>query len=146
MPTERSLRPDVTPSLELGKLAKVKPREHLIRFAMGATVSVVAGLMAKLVSARFAGAFLAFPAILPASLTLIQDTEGTRDADRNAIGAVLGGLSLAVFATVAEVGFGRLPAAAVLVLSLVAWIAASGLLYAVLTLLRPEAADKHLDD
>jgi hypothetical protein len=147
VPTEgRRPAPDRAPSVELGKLAAVQPRDYLIRFALGAGVSVVAGLLAKFVGVRFGGAFLAFPAILPATLTLIQEKDGTRDADRNAIGAVLGGLGLVAFATVAESGFGRLPSPVVLLLALAAWMTTSGLLYLMLALLRPEAADKHLDD
>ena len=60
-----------------------------VRFAFGAAISVGAGVLGKAVGARFGGTFLAFPAILPASLTLIQNKEGTRTADRNAVGAVL---------------------------------------------------------
>jgi uncharacterized membrane protein len=42
--------------------------------------------------------FLAFPAILPATLTLVEKKEGTRRADKNAGGAVLGGVALIIFA------------------------------------------------
>lgn len=134
------------PDLTLGKLRQVRLRDYVIRFALGAAISVAAALVGKYIGVRFGGTLLAFPAILPASLTLIQEKEGSRDADRNAIGAVLGGLGLAVFATLAEVGFGHLAPAVVLVASLTAWMAASGLLYAALAFLRPEAVDKNLDD
>jgi hypothetical protein len=144
MPANRR-RPDALPSVELGKLGQVRPRELAIRFGLGAVVSIAAGILAKTVDAQFAGAFLAFPAILPASLTLIQDKEGTRDADRNAVGAVLGGLALVGFAVFAEATFKLLPAVAVLLSALGAWAVASLALYALLALAKPEACDKNQD-
>jgi hypothetical protein len=131
--------------VELGHLRKVKPRDYLVRFIFGAAVSIAAGIIGKAISPRFGGLFLAFPAILPASLTLLEEKEGTRRADRNAIGAVLGGLALIVFAGVGEAGFGRLPAAVMLLLALAAWIAVSFGLYAVLAVLRPEDCDRNRD-
>ncbi len=138
-------KPDVRPGLDLGKLRQVKPAELGVRFALGAAVSIVAGVIGKLVSPRFGGMFLAFPSILPASLTLLQEKEGTRRADRDAIGAVLGALALVVFACVGEAAFGSLPAALVLVLALAGWAVASFALYALLALLRPETCDRQQD-
>jgi hypothetical protein len=137
--------PDVWPSLDVGELRQVAPRELLVRFALGATVSIVAGIIAKFVGARIGGVFLAFPAILPASLTIVQDKEGTRRADRDAIGAVLGGAALVVFATVGESLFTRQNAAAVLVAALGAWLFAGFLFYALLAVVRPDDCDKRCD-
>ena len=145
MPPARKHRPDVMPSVAFTGLTQVRARDLLVRFALGAIVSVTAAVLAKAVNARFAGAFLAFPAILPASLTLIQDKEGTRDADRNAIGAVLGGFALVPFAIVGEALFTRLAPAAVLVVALATWRVASLALYALLAVVQPDACDKHQD-
>ena len=129
------------PGLDLAKLRDVKLRELAIRFAFGAVIAVAAGVLGKVVGERFAGTFLAFPAILPATLTLIQEKEGARRADKDAIGAVLGGLALACFAGVAELTWLRLPAAASLVVAFAAWLITAGALYAVLCFLYPAACD-----
>jgi len=46
--------------------------ECLIRFALGGAVTVVAGLIAARFEPVVGGLFLAFPAIFPASATLIE--------------------------------------------------------------------------
>lgn len=142
MPAEH---PDVRPGLDLGQLRQVRARDYLIRFAFGATISVVAALISSALGARFGGLFLAFPAILPASLTLIQEDDGSRDADRDAVGAVLGGLALVVFAVVGEGLFGRLPAAVVLAGALTAWAVVAVGLYRLLAFLRPDDCDRAQD-
>jgi hypothetical protein len=138
-------RPQVFPSLSLAKIRQVRPRDYAIRFALGAVISVGAAILGKVIGHRFAGAFLAFPAILPASLTLIQEEEGTRRADRNAIGAILGGAGMVVFAIVGEAAFGRLEPFLALFLATVGWTAASFALYALLAFLRPQTCDRELD-
>lgn len=147
MPTETAVsrHADVRPRAETEKLHHVEPKALLIRFAFGAVVSVAAGIIAHLAGARLAGAFLAFPAILPASLTLIQDEEGRRRADRDAIGAVLGGIALVVFAAFGELAFGHLPGVVVLVIVASVWLAASLGLYAALAVLLPELCDRRQD-
>ena len=81
-----------------GKLREVKVHELLIRFAFGAAISAVAGIVSLAVNPVAGGMFLAFPAILPATLTLIEQKEGTDQARMDAQGAVAGGLALALFA------------------------------------------------
>jgi uncharacterized membrane protein (GlpM family) len=68
-----------------------------IRFAFGFAVSLAAAVVAKVWGAAFGGLFLAFPAILPAALTLIEDKESTRDAKHNDLGAIAGVPGLAAF-------------------------------------------------
>lgn len=123
----------------------VRPKDYLIRFALGAAVSIVAGILSKTISARFGGAFLAFPSIFPASLTLIQEKEGTRRADRNAIGAVLGSAGLVIFAVTGEAAFGHIESFAALVLALAGWAVTSIALYGMLAFLRPESCDRTKD-
>jgi hypothetical protein len=137
--------PQLLPDAQPAKLRQVRPTEYLIRFLLGAAVSVAAGVISKTVSARFGGAFLAFPSILPASLTLIQQKEGTRRADRAAIGAVAGSVGLVAFAIAAEAAFGRIEAFAALMLSLTAWVVTSFVLYGLLAFLRPESCDRAKD-
>jgi hypothetical protein len=135
--------PEVTPKLQFDKLCEVKPRDLLIRFALGALIAITAAMLGKAFSPRFGGAFLAFPAILPASLTLIEEKEGTRRADRNAIGAVLGGVGLVVFGAIGESTCGRVSAVIAIVCSLAGWILVSVGLYALLAFLDPDRCDRN---
>jgi Protein of unknown function (DUF3147) len=137
--------PPVFPQLSLGKLREVRPRDYVIRFALGAVISVGAAILGQVIGHRFAGAFLAFPAILPASLTLIQAEDGTRQADRAAIGAVLGGAGLVIFAAVGEATFGRLEPFLALGLAALSWIVAAFALYGLLAFLRPDLCDRTRD-
>lgn len=136
---------DATPRVDISKLREAKPKEMGARFGLGALVSVVAGIISHLAGARLGGVFLAFPAILPASLTFVQDKEGTRTADRDALGAVLGGFALVVFAVVGESMFTRQNSAVVLAVALVGWLLASCVLYALLGLVRPDKEDRNDD-
>lgn len=136
---------EVTPRVDVRRVRNVKPRDLATRFALGATVSVVAGIISHLAGARIGGVFLAFPAILPASLTIVQEKEGTRTADRDALGAVLGGSALVVFAAVAESMFRHHNSAAVLALAFAAWLVSSFAFYVVLGLVRPDKEDRHRD-
>jgi hypothetical protein len=135
------LLPDVQP----GKLRQIQPKDYLVRFALGAAVSIVTGILSKTISATFGGAFLAFPSILPASLTPIQKKEGTRRADRNAIGAVLGSAGLVVFAMIGEAAFGHIEPFAALVLAPAGWAVTAFALYGLLAFLRPESCDRTKD-
>ena len=76
---------------------------------------------------------------------MIQQKEGTRRADRNAIGAVPGGAGLVVFAMIGEAAFGHLPPFTVLLLALAGWAVTSLLLYAGLAFIRPESCDRTQD-
>lgn len=131
--------------MDLGRLRTVRLRDLAIRFAFGAAISVGAALLTIAVDPRFGGAFLAFPAILPASLTLIAEKEGERMADRNAVGAVLGGLGLAVFAMIGERTFTHVDGAVAIVLALGGWVVSSFALYAALAAIDPNACDADQD-
>src|SRR5438876_639488 len=78
--------------IDLGKLREVVPRDLALRFAFGAGISIIAGLAGLLVSSRFGGMFLAFPAILPATLTLLEEKDGTEHAVHDVRGAALGAI------------------------------------------------------
>jgi hypothetical protein len=110
-------------------LRSVQPRDLAVRFAFGFGVSVVAGIVTLAFGSRVGGLFLAFPAILPASLTLIEKKEGRRQAERDAVGAIIGAVALVVFAQVAYLLFTRIPGAAVEALALAAWLGVSIFLY-----------------
>lgn len=137
--------PPVFPDLTLGKLRRIRLRDYAVRFALGATISVVAAVVGKVIGVRFGGTLLAFPAILPASLTLIQEEEGTSRAARDAIGAILGAVGLVIFGMVGEATFGRLKPALALALATLGWLVTAFLLYSLLAFLRPETCDRAKD-
>lgn len=99
-------------SCNLGALAKTRWYEYLVRFAFGGAITVVAGILARHFGPVFGGLFLAFPAIFPASATLVakHETEkkqkagvattsrGRQAAALDAVGTALGSVGLAGFA------------------------------------------------
>jgi Protein of unknown function (DUF3147) len=101
-------------SADFSALKKTKWYEYAVRFLLGGSVTVIAGLLAKYYGPVFGGLFLAFPAIFPASATLIDKherekkqragikhtTRGRQMAGVDAAGAALGSLGLATFACI----------------------------------------------
>ena len=87
--------------------------EYAVRFFFGGAVTVAAGLIAKRYGPVFGGLFLAFPAIFPATATLVEKHEtekkrkagiidnarGRKAAALDARGAALGCVALSCFAT-----------------------------------------------
>jgi hypothetical protein len=105
----------------------------------------VAGVISLAFGATAGGMFLAFPAILPASLTLIEKKEGPEAAIHDLDGAILGAGALGAFALVASVGLRRFSAALVLPAALATWLGASLIAYAVVELLRRRIEGRRLD-
>ena len=123
-------RPDVEPQ----KVREVHARDLGYRFIAGALTSIVAGLLTIGFGPRIGGVMLAFPAILAASLTLIEDQEDSAEAREDARGAVAGGAALAAFAAVAAALFVHINAAVALAVATLTWLVAASLLYAILWL------------
>ena len=111
------------PSLGLRKVLEVRPRDLGIRHVAGALTSIASGVLTTTVSTRVGGIFLAFPAILAASLTLIEEQEDRPEAREDARGAVIGGVAMAVFAGVATLAFGTLAGGGALSIATLAWVA-----------------------
>ena len=100
--------------IEIEPLALGKTRwyEFAVRFLFGGLITAVAGIIAKKFGPGVGGLFLAFPAIFPASATLIEKHEkqkkeraglhgsarGRKAASVDAAGASIGSLALLVFA------------------------------------------------
>ncbi len=81
-------------------LRRTRWYEYALRFFFGGAITVAAGLIAKFYGPVFGGLFLAFPAIFPASATLVQkhETEKERRAGiMDARGAALGCVALGCF-------------------------------------------------
>jgi Protein of unknown function (DUF3147) len=125
------------PKLDLGRARQTPPRYLLIRFGAGAATSVVSGTTTIVFGPRVGGVLLAFPAILAASLTLIEEQDNSIDAREDARGAIAGGCALAIFALAAELTLGHMSGALALMIAAAAWVGAAFALYFTLWWRRP---------
>ena len=102
--------------------------KYLTRFVFGAGIATAAAIVGMVFGPKIGGILLAFPAILPASLTLIERNDGRHEAKVDAIGALLGSFALIGFAAVAAFALTRLGAVIALALACAAWaVIAAGL-------------------
>jgi hypothetical protein len=104
----------MTVSANLSALKRANWSEYVVRFLFGGAASLLAMILAKRFGPAVGGLFLAFPAIFPASATLIEKHEtrkkraagilstvrGRQAAALDAAGAVLGSIGLAGFALI----------------------------------------------
>jgi hypothetical protein len=109
----------------------------------GGAITATTGIIAKHFGAEIGGLFLAFPAIFPASATLIEKHEkdkkrkagldgtnrGREAAGLDAAGAALGSIGLIGFATVFWALIPRFPSWPVLICATLAWALFSGSLW-----------------
>jgi hypothetical protein len=107
----------------------------LFRFLFGGTVTALTGWIAKRFGPEIGGLFLALPAILPATATLIQEREkekkkragkngderGRSAAALDAAGAAMGSIGLIAFAIVVWLAIQRWPTYAVLLCATLTW-------------------------
>jgi uncharacterized membrane protein (GlpM family) len=115
--------------IHLGAVRDLPVGDLAIRFAFGAAISAIAGVVAILAGSEVGGILLAFPAILPATLTLIEKDEGERQAEDLDVGSILGAAALAAFAVVIWQYMTVNPAPVILALATIAWLAAAVMLY-----------------
>lgn len=120
-------------------LHRNRPHEYAIRFVLGGMVTLATGLIAHQFGPVAGGLFLAFPAIFPASATLVEKHEierkrvhgldGTRrgrhSAALDAIGAALGSFGLMGFAIVVWRVVPNFGSAAALSAATLTWIVIS---------------------
>src|SRR3981081_2873096 len=102
-------------SLDPSAFGRTKWYEYVLRFAFGGAITVAAGLIAKKWGPGVGGLFLAFPAIFPASATLVEKHEkekkqqhgldgtirGREAAGLDAAGAAIGSIGLVAFSVAA---------------------------------------------
>jgi hypothetical protein len=114
-----------------------------VRFVFGGAISVLAGLVAKKYGPVLGGLFLAFPAIFPASATLVEKHErqkkkkagitktirGRQAAALDAYGAALGAVGLFFFAVVVWMFLREYNVELVLFAATAMWTLASVLLW-----------------
>lgn len=113
--------------------------EYALRFLLGGLITAIAGIVAERWGPRVGGLLLAFPAICPASATLVEKHElrkkrqvglnGVKRA-RNAAGldvagAAMGSLGLIAFAAAIWRLLPTYPAAAVLIGAAILWLITS---------------------
>ena len=118
------------PHFDINNLKQKQPWEMGVRFAFGGLITAAAHLVAEAFGPGVAGLFLAFPAILPASLTLIYQHEGPRGAAEDALGALPGSVALGLFAVCVWQGFAHNYHAALVVLAAaLLWAGSAALLW-----------------
>jgi hypothetical protein len=116
----RAARPGAAPE----QARQTKPKDYLVRFVFG-VMTVITGLVSAHWGPIVGGLFLAFPAILPASLTLVVRHAGKIKAGDDAAGAAVGALGLAVFAVIVWKTARTESAWLVLALASAAWLIVS---------------------
>ena len=78
-------------------LGKNTWKSYAVRFVFGGVITFITGLIAARFGPVVGGLFLAFPAILPASLTLVKKHDGEEKAGEDALGSITGTFGLAAF-------------------------------------------------
>jgi hypothetical protein len=127
----------------LASLKETKWHEYLNRFLLGGAVTVATGLVASHFGPVIGGLFLAFPAIFPATATLIEKHErekkrragiphtirGRLAAALDARGAAIGTIALAAFGLLVWKLLPRHNAAVILTAAMGIWLALAILLW-----------------
>ncbi|HEY4463250.1 MAG TPA: DUF3147 family protein, partial [Streptosporangiaceae bacterium] len=108
-------------AVDIDAVREIRPGALAARFAFGFAVSVVAGLIGVAAGQRAGGVMLAAPAVLPATLTIIERREGRGPAVTEAQGSVPGAVALIGFALVAAATTARIPLAGALFAALATW-------------------------
>lgn len=107
-----------------GKLRRVAWWEYAERFLLGACISGIAAIAGQTLGDKIGGALLAFPAVLPASLTLAWKKDGRTVAEEHERGALFGGIGLLAFAI--TIGLAARPLGGwAIAAGVVAWVAAA---------------------
>lgn len=121
----------------------IRPHEWILRFVFGGGICVLAGVIAKHYGPAIGGLFLAFPAIFPASATLVEAHErmhkaragldgghrGRIVAGIDADGTKLGCVGLAGFALLCWLLLPRLASPEVFITATIAWFLTSAALW-----------------
>jgi hypothetical protein len=128
---------------KFGSLKDVKPHEFAVRFVFGGLCTVAAGFIAARQGPAVGGLFLAFPAIFPAGVSLLEKHEkrkmgkagldgtnqGRAAASVDSVGASIGCIGLIGFALTLWLGLPNNNAYAMIALAAVVWFAVSAALW-----------------
>jgi hypothetical protein len=129
--------------LNFGALKRTRWQEYLSRFVLGGLITAATGWLATRYGPVLGGLFLAFPAIFPASATLLEKHERAKKRKAGIASTIRGRLAAALEARGAIMGaiggmaFGALvwkllphaSLSATLLLALLTWLAVSSLLW-----------------
>jgi hypothetical protein len=129
--------------VDLSVLGEAKWHEYAVRFLFGGLITAIAGIISEKFGPRIGGLWLAFPAILPASATLIEKHEkqkkeaagldgtkrGSKAASVDAAGAAMGSVGLFVFALIVWQFIARDQTWAVLIGATLVWLTVSVLVW-----------------
>ena len=121
---------------DFSAIKKTKWYEYAVRFFFGGAVTVVAGILAKRYGPVWGGLFLAFPAIFPATATLVEKHERERKqrkglhgeqrgidaAADDALGAAMGSAGLLAFALICWLFIPRYSLGLVLAVATLVWL------------------------
>jgi len=130
----------MTVKIDPSGLKETTWHEYAVRFVAGGLLTVIAGVIARKWGPGVGGLFLAFPAIFPASATLLEKHERQRKQQKglhgekrgvdaaavDAMGAAMGSLGLVAFAAVCWWFIPRCAAAWVLAAATLVWGLAAG--------------------
>lgn len=130
-------------SVDLSGLRETTLFEYATRFFLGGLITAVAGLITDKFGPGVGGLFLAFPAILPATVSLVEKHEvekkraagvrgelrGSWAAALEAAGAAIGSLGLIGFAICVEYLVRSYHAWVVLLAATIVWIVIAGLIW-----------------
>src|SRR5207244_4125545 len=116
-----------TASLLVSGLATGPAKDQEYAWGMlGGAIGLVFYSRAGVIGMKFGpvlgGVWLGFPAILPASLTLIEKKEGKEAASVDSIGAILGAIAMIAFAIVVSLAATRWGVVPGLVAALAVWL------------------------
>jgi succinate-acetate transporter protein len=128
---------------DISALKETKWYEYALRFLFGGAITVITGILASRYGPVFGGLFLAFPAIFPASATLVEKHErekkqragiaktirGREAAALDARGAAIGSIGLISFAFTAWRLTPAWNGAVALFAALVVWMTVSILIW-----------------
>src|SRR5882762_5133867 len=101
---------------DFSALRRTKWYEYAIRFLFGGIITAITGMIAKKFGPEVGGLFLAFPAIFPATATLIEKHEKQKKQRKGLNGTKRGRLAASVDAAGAAMGAGGL-----LIFALIVW-------------------------
>jgi Protein of unknown function (DUF3147) len=131
----------MTVSVNVAALRRARWFEYVVRFLFGGLITMVAGLITQHYGPAVGGIFLAFPAIFPASVTLVEKHEtqrkeraglhgvvrGRQAAALDAAGAALGSIGLVGFALIVWQALPSYVPGIVLGAATLVWLGVSGL-------------------
>ena len=128
--------------LDISVLRETRWYQIAVRFLFGGLVTAATGIIARKYGPSIGGLFLAFPAIFPASATLIErhekekkEREGLHGAVRarkavgvDAAGAAIGSIGLFVFALLIARFLSNSRPSLLIVASILCWMLVSGII------------------